>query len=65
METIIVSISTLINIISVPYLMWRVGTIDKGIECSNLRLAIEVLIFAVALAITVRYSYCVSERERR
>ena len=65
METILVGISSLINIVSVPYLIWRIGTIDNGTDGSILRFAIEVLIFAVAIGITARYTYCINERERR
>lgn len=65
MEEIIVGISSLINIISIPYLIWRIGTIDNGTDGSILRFAVEVIIFALALAVTVRYTYCVEERKRR
>ena len=65
METVLVGISTLINIVSVPYLIWRIGTIDNGTDGSILRFAVEVIIFAVALAVTVRYTYCLEERKRR
>ena len=65
METILVSISTLVNIVSVPYLIWRIGTIDNGTDGSILRFTIEVIIFAIAIAITARYYYCINEREKR
>ena len=64
MEEIIVTISSIINLISIPYLIYRVGVIDRE-DCDIRRFVIEIIIFAVALAVTVRYTYCLEERKRR